>query len=258
MNHQRTPRQTAFTLIELLVVISIIALLIAMLLPALKAARETAVAAQCLSNEKQIGFMVHGYANDFDNYPPYQSDSTTTWAAYLLSYAKNQSAASVIDAYITDPSTEHDPVMFCPSMSAAGFAGMSTGFGSGWPTNYASNIQVIGIPTAPKGSFGWMRRIDDYNRVSDIGVLWESRGIIAPPQRLAWAGAAYQITSGDPNQSVSFIHSGGQFGPELIITGGSSNVLYLDGHAAAARDPGAGNPLPIYISPTTGWITEDP
>lgn len=53
-----------FTLIELLVVISIIAVLIAILLPALSAARESAENVQCTSNLKQIGIGAHAYAPD--------------------------------------------------------------------------------------------------------------------------------------------------------------------------------------------------
>ncbi len=59
-NHHRT----GFTLIELLVVISIIALLVAILLPALAAAREAGQASKCLANLKQIGTAVHLYAGD--------------------------------------------------------------------------------------------------------------------------------------------------------------------------------------------------
>ena len=72
-------RNTNFTLIELLVVIAIIAILAALLMPALNKARTTARAAKCISNLKQCGMMIGMYGSDFNGYFLMRVPSAEGW-----------------------------------------------------------------------------------------------------------------------------------------------------------------------------------
>lgn len=86
-------RRRAFTLVELLVVIAIIGILVALLLPAIQAAREAARRSQCQNNLKQLGLAVNNYETAHKALPPGAFlGEGSAWSAFLLPYLEEGNA----------------------------------------------------------------------------------------------------------------------------------------------------------------------
>src|SRR5690606_19123193 len=98
----RAAFHAAFTLVELLVVIGIIALLIAILMPALNRARETALSVQCQSNLRQVGMYMAQYTSENKLWVPMASENdeepidTRIPAWYRLLQEQYQMPAAVL------------------------------------------------------------------------------------------------------------------------------------------------------------------
>lgn len=162
-----------FTLVEVLVVITIIGMLVALLLPAVQAARETARRAQCLNHLKQIGLALHNYAAANATFPPsfcLRPASTLgtnngSWSIHgrLLPYLEQGSAYGRVrldvpwDAQTaTGVPTMRNPMYLCPSEVNDRVRVDSSGNPYTYPQNYGFNFGtwLVYDPASNQGGDG--------------------------------------------------------------------------------------------------------
>ncbi|MFZ2654604.1 MAG: prepilin-type N-terminal cleavage/methylation domain-containing protein [Victivallales bacterium] len=124
-----------FTLVELLVVIAIISIIMAMLLPALKGAKEISQATACLNNQKQFGVACQMYAGDYNEYLPMQHDGDCYWRLKLSVYVFPETSGAMSNA---DPLLSKG-VFLCPSYKMFEIPVSRQG-GYGWNFRYMGNM----------------------------------------------------------------------------------------------------------------------
>lgn len=123
-----TKQRAGFTLVELLVVIAIIGVLVALLLPAIQAARESSRRAQCQNNLRQIGLAIHTYNDGMGQYPAARTETGefgASWAFHLLPFMEHQAQ---FDSFHPKERVDDDlnsqamrtpvAVFFCPTRRA--------------------------------------------------------------------------------------------------------------------------------------------
>ncbi len=156
-NHQseiRNYKSRAFTLVELLVVITIIGILMALLLPAVQAAREAARRLQCANNLKQIALALHNYESSRGELPfgaAWYVTRTGTWASFILPELEQQALFDQIDFHkaMGDPQNAEAAkvvvsTFICPSDPISGRPVLTGRAHVPWNPSAASGLWYVG------------------------------------------------------------------------------------------------------------------
>lgn len=212
----------AFTLIELLVVISIIALLIAIALPSLAAARDSARQAICLNNGKQIETAFQVFQQEHKERHIKHSNGATRWTSHMIAIN-----------LLPNPRSSNNNVFYCPSETLAVTTpgAHKWEFGGAYGFNNDINTSTNTTPLDPNPSFVG-RSTKGLRKPNELVAIWDSAQPLVAVGVSAWVF----------DRSTGMTRT-----PDLTRHRGRATAAFFDGHAE-------------IIDPTKinyGWIRWD-